>query len=61
MPSDPWATGGREGYVPEPAQRRVQPKRQSINLSSLLRTVFVVVALLWACNYAYTNYYIAQK
>lgn len=61
MSSDPWSTGGREGYVPEPVQRRIQTKKQSINFSSLLRTVFVTVALLWAFNYAYTNYYISQR
>ncbi len=54
---DPWSTGGREGYVPEPVQRRVQAKKQSFSFSSLIRTVFVIVALFWAFNYAYTNYY----
>lgn len=60
MASDPWSTGGREGYVPEPVQRRIQPRKQSINFSSLIRTVFVVVALLWAFNYAYTHYYMPK-
>jgi hypothetical protein len=57
---DPWSTAGREGYTPEPVQRRLQPKK-SINFGSLIRTVFVMVALLWAFNYAYVNYYLPQK
>jgi putative effector of murein hydrolase len=60
MSSDPWSTIDREGYIPEPVQRRIQPRKQSINFSSLLRSVFVTVALLWAFNYAYTNYYIQK-
>ncbi len=61
MSNDPWSTGGRVGYTPPPVQRRVRPKKQSINMGSLLRTVLVVVGLLWAVNYAVTNHYLAIR
>jgi len=59
MSNDPWSTGGREGYTPPPVQRRVQPKNNSFNLGRLLRTVLVIVGLMWAFNYAVSNHYLS--
>lgn len=57
MSKDPWSTGDRAGYTPPPVQRRVQAKKQSFSMARLLRTVLVIVGLLWAFNYAVTNHY----
>ena len=57
-PKDPWATGGRTGYTPPPVARRVRPQTSSFDLGRLLRTVLVIVGLLWAFNYAWRNYYL---
>jgi len=60
-PKDPWSTGDRAGYAPPKVEHRYQPPKQGINVGSLLRTVLVIVALLWAFNYVWQHYYLPNK
>jgi len=60
-PKDPWATGGRTGYTPAPVPRRVRPQQKSFDFGRLIRTVLVLVALLWMFNYAWQHYYLANR